>query len=347
MAKATGQALWDFCEDLLAKGAGYVWGGRGKVYDEKEAETLYKSCGNGTYNEKYYMVTSMQRWKGKIVVDCSGMIQAFRIAKLDGVDRTANSLYEKDCPADKRGTIDTLPRNLRGVLLFMSNGSRMGHVGVYGGDNTTIESSNSKKGVIKRDPMIESCWTHWGIPTWLEPTVIGEEKTEETPKVVKPIITPLPTKKEENSDKKAINKDDVDAGNTTTVIKKPTMPLKSCRVSKCYRLNVRKGPSITNPSIATLGKDDIVDVYAIKGNWAKIDDDEEKWCSTKYLVELPKYEVVNCSSLNVRTGPGVKNKIVKILKKGDIVFEYGIASNGWIQIGKDKYVSNKYVKKIQ
>ena len=325
MAKATGQSLWEFCEDLLAKGAGYVWGGRGKIYDEREAKTLFNSCGNGTYDEKYYMVTSMERWKGKIVCDCSGMIQAFRIAKLDGVDRSANGLYTDECPENRRGTIDTLPINLRGVLLFKKSGSRMTHVGVYGGDNTTIESSTSKKGVVKKDPMIKSCWTHWGIPTWLEPTVIGDEPVKET--VKEPVKEVIKADEEE--------------------VRIPTTPLKACKVTGCYRLNVRKGPSITNKSIATLSRGDIVEVFAIKGTWAKIDKDADKWCSTKYLTEITKYEVSGCSHLNVRKGPGVKNDVVKILNKGDIVFEYGVANNGWIQIGKDQFVSNKYVEKIK
>lgn len=319
MAKATGQSLWEFCEDLLAKGAGYVWGGRGKIYDEREAKTLFNSCGNGTYDEKYYMVTSMERWKGKIVCDCSGMIQAFRIAKLDGVDRSANGLYTDECPENRRGTIDTLPTNLRGVLLFKKSGSRMTHVGVYGGDNTTIESSTSKKGVVKKDPMIKSCWTHWGIPTWLEPTVIGEGSSD---------LPPVEETEEEE-------------------VKVPSTPLKVCIIANCYRLNVRKGASITNKSTGTLCKGDIVEVYAIKGNWAKIDKDEDKWCSTKYLVEVTSYKITNCYHLNVRKGPGTKYDVVKTLDRGDIVYEYSVASNGWIQIGKDQYISNKYVEKIE
>lgn len=332
MAKTvTGQALWEFCEDLLAKGAGYVWGGRGRVYDKKEAQSLFKTFGNGTYNEKYYMITSMERWGGKIVVDCSGMIQAFRIAKFDGVDRSANGLYTDECPADRKGTIDTLPRNLRGVLLFKQSGNKMSHVGVYGGDGTTIESYGSTKGVIKRDPMKESSWTHWGIPYWLEPTVIGG--TSEAPKTEE--------KKEETKPKEETKTPAKTPSNNTST------PLKVCKVDKCFKLNVRKGAGVSHASIAVLRKGVIVEVFAIKGNWAKIDKDEEKWCSTKYLVELDKYEITGCSHLNVRKGPGVNYKVVKCLDKGDIVYEYGIAKNGWIQIGADLFISYKYAKKIK
>ena len=315
MAKVTGQMLWDFCEDLHSKGAGYVWGARGNVYDEAEAQYLYKCYGSGTYNEKYYMITSMSRWKGKIVVDCSGLIQAFRRAKFDGKDNTANGLYD-ECPKDKRGTIDTLPKNLRGVLLFKKSGSRMGHVGVYGGNNTTIEAANSNSGVVKRNPMITSCWTHWGIPSWLEATDMTS----------KPAIDAKPSE------------DDDEVIATSS-------PLKVCKIGGCYRLNVRNGSSVSHKSIGTLAKNDIVEVYAIKGNWAKISDKEEKWCSVKYLRDLTKFVVSGCTFLNVRKGPGTKYGSVRTLKQGDVVWGYDVADNGWVKISEgNEYASGKYLK---
>ena len=320
MAKVLGQSLWDFCEELIKKGAGYVWGGCGNVYDEKEAERLYKTYGNGNYNEKYYMVTSMQRWKGKIVVDCSGMIEAFRRAKFDGKDNTANSLYYDECPESNRGTLDTLPKDLRGVLLFRANGSRMSHVGVYGGDNTTIESYGSSVGVVKKDPINKSSWTHWGIPSWLEPTKITKKsETVKTTQAAKPV--------------------------TSKPVAKSAKPLMVCKVTGCSKLHVRKGPGILNSSIGTVKRGDIVNVYFIKGNWGRIDEKADMWCSIKYLAALPKYEIVNCTSLNVRKGPAVTNKVVNYLHAGDIVWKYG-EEYGWYKIGPNQYVSKKYLKAL-
>ena len=53
MANVSGQLLWDFCTELLEGGAGYVWGARGEVYTEAEAEYLYKLYKTGTYDKKY------------------------------------------------------------------------------------------------------------------------------------------------------------------------------------------------------------------------------------------------------------------------------------------------------
>ena len=115
--KVDGQLLWDFCKDLVANGAGYVWGARGKKYDLAEAKYLLDTYGTSTYNKTYYMTTQMKRFGGKIVVDCSGLIQAFRIKYLDGKDSTAQGLYEPIPPINTLiGCFDLLRSN--SILVF-------------------------------------------------------------------------------------------------------------------------------------------------------------------------------------------------------------------------------------
>lgn len=315
MEKVSGQLLWDYCEDLVEQKAGYVWGARGDVYTKQEAEYLYKNYQSSTYDKKYYFETSMERWQNRIVVDCSGMIQGFRRKHYDKKDATAQGLYEQ---CKTTGTIDTLPKNLRGVLVFTKSSSgRMGHVGVYGGDNTTIESMNSKKGVVFSNPIREASWTHWGIPEWLEPVDMGSEKQ--------------PVKKEETV-KPTVN------SNNNDVFK----------VTNCSWLNVRKGPGTKYGVVKSIPHGTFVSVYNKNGNWYRIDKNTELWVSANYLKVLPKYKISNCLFLNVRNQPNAKGKIVRTLKAGDTIHCYATATSGWLKISeKEEYISFKYVKVLQ
>lgn len=305
MEKLSGQLLWDYCEDLVANKAGYVWGARGEVYTVKEAKYLLSCYKTGTYNELYYMTTQMKRWGGKIVVDCSGLIQGFRRKYGDKKDNTAQGLYE-ECGKNV-GTIDTLPTNLRGVLVFKKSGKKMGHVGVYGGDNTTIEAYSSEKGVIKSNPMKKSSWTHWGILPFIEPVEMFKEEKD--------------------------GKEIEEGGVPYTV-------------TNCTMLNIRAKAASTGKQIGVLNKGDLVFVYAEKNGWCKIDKDEEKWCSKKYLKMLQRKMVVNCSALSVRNKPTASGKRIATLKRGDYVYVFGVADTGWIKIDNDteKYCSFKYLQ---
>jgi len=317
MEKVSGQLLWDYCEDLVEQRAGYVWGARGEVYTKQEADYLYKTYQSSTYDKKYYYETSMERWQNRIVADCSGLIQGFRRKHYDGKDATAQGLYEQ---CEKTGTIDTLPKNKRGVLLFNRTNGRMSHVGVYGGDNTTIESMNSKKGVVLSNPIRTASWTHWGIPSWLE---VVDMKTANKPVVKEPV---------KNN------------ANTNTVVKETGNLYK---VTDCSWLNKRKGPGTKYEIIDAIKVGTVVTVYATNGQWAKIEKNKEVWCSLKYLKELPKYKVSNCFRLTVRNQSSTKGKAVRYLKVGDIVYCYKIAPTGWLKISeKEEYISFKYVKLI-
>lgn len=303
MANASGALLWKYCTELLESGAGYVWGARGEKYTQAEAEYLHSVFKTGTYDKTYYFDTSMKRWKDKIVVDCSGLIQGFRRKHYDGKDTTANGLFAQ---CDETGTIDTIPTNERGVLIFRkdSNG-KMGHVGVYGGDGTTIEAMNSKKGVVKQN-LNKTRWTHWGIPAWLD--------TE--------------TVKEEDDDDEVITK---------------TPALWVGSVTGCHMLNVRREASTKGQIYKTLKAGEIVSIYEERGNWVRINPNAQYWVSKKYITELPKLVVAKCFVLTIRNAPNTKGKKLGYLKAGSTVYKYGVAETGWYKIGPDeRYISNKY-----
>jgi uncharacterized protein (TIGR02594 family) len=127
-------------------------------------------------------------------------------------------------------------------------------------------------------------------------------------------------------------------------------------------LNVRTGAGTTFPMAgAALTSGAKVKVYEKKDGWLRIGNGQ--WVSGKY-VELtgkagetqttkpaPKPDpkpvatgTVTASSLNVRSEPNTTSKVVDTLKSGaqvTIISE----SDGWMQIGPDRWVSGKYVQK--
>lgn len=290
ISKVSGSLLWSFCEDLVKKGAGYVWGGHGKVYNKTHMEALYKSYNTSKYNYEYYHTTQWKRWGNKIVVDCSGMIQAFRIANLDGADDTANGLYTK---CTKKGSIASLPKNRRGVLVFVYNKSTktMTHVGVYGGDDTTIESKDSASGV--KHLRLDKRWTHWGIPDWLNPTIIKSTDIIGAGRVTAELLN---VRAGCGSGHKSLR----------TITKNTVVPLyeisgKWVRISKTNEewvsqsyirnetpcvikassLNVRNKPNASGKSVDILHEGDKVYSFDVnpKTGWIKISPDEDRWIS--------------------------------------------------------------------
>lgn len=52
---------------------------------------------------------------------------------------------------------------------------------------------------------------------------------------------------------------------------------------------------------------------------------------------------VNAGALNVRSGPGTKNGVVRVLKKGEKVSPAS-CDKGWCKLGEGEFVSKKYLK---
>lgn len=299
VTKVSGSLLWSFCDELVKSGAGYVWGGHGKIYNNAHMKALYNTYKSSKYDWKYYSETQWKRWANKIVVDCSGMIQAFRIKHLDGKDDTANGLYTK-CVS--KGTIDSLPKDKRGVLLFVYSkaSNTMVHVGVYGGDGTTIESKDSATGVTHR--ALDNRWTHWGIPEWITPTTINTAKIIGGGRV---ICTSINVRKGPNSKNYAVAKSlshgDVVPYYAKSGIWRKISPTEELWVStngsymkpvpeytvKAANLNVRNKP-VSGNVVGVLHTNDVVYDFkpeSSKESWIKIDPYNEKWVSSnaKYV----------------------------------------------------------------
>ncbi len=130
----------------------------------------------------------------------------------------------------------------------------------------------------------------------------------------------------------------------------PTTPFVSpdgfCSVT-ASKLNVRNSPStFTGKVVGSLNKGEKVNGFLLKGDWLKISETEEKWCSYKYIKPTIG-TIVNCSKLNCRTSP-IDGQVRFVLNSGD---EIRVLSkepkSGWfyVEFGqKTGYLSPKYVK---
>lgn len=158
-----------FAERAYKEGWGYVWGASGEVYTMDVAKNLLKSYATGQYNSTYYLSTQLKRWGGKRVVDCSGLIQAFR-----GQDDTANGLMQK-CKV--KGVLSDFSGNM-GQLVFCAKTGHADHVGIVVENGYVIHSTSSVKGVIKeRLATSTRGFTHYGIPDWIDFSFDTPKKT--------------------------------------------------------------------------------------------------------------------------------------------------------------------------
>lgn len=154
-----------FAQQALAAGTGYVYGTFGQLctaalLDQKARQYPADNLAGGT------MRTVGNKWLGRRVTDCIGLIKYFLMADKYGDNPTYlpqyDSLNADDLfkAAKESGPISTLPE-IPGMLLHMS-----GHVGVYIGGGYAIEAAGTANGVIKTK-VAGRGWDHWYKCIWL------------------------------------------------------------------------------------------------------------------------------------------------------------------------------------
>ncbi len=154
------QALIDLFRQVLQEKWGYIWGTSGEKWTEAKQRELEKTTDSDRAQGRKYG----SKWIGHTVADCSGLFSwAFR--KLGGtMYHGSDTMYRKWCTDKgelKKGKrIDG--RMLKpGTAVFVWNGSRYSHVGLYVGDNTVIEAMGTINGVTTTK-VTAGKWTHWG-----------------------------------------------------------------------------------------------------------------------------------------------------------------------------------------
>jgi len=138
----------------LAEGWGYIWGTRGQVWTQAQQDRATRDM----------TVRYGQKWVGKRVADCSGLIKwAFR--ELGGdIYHGSNTMWNSYTDKAKRGTVSSEMRIFPGTAVFQVNDGKRTHVGIYVGQGkygveTVIEAQGTRTGVVESKL---SSWDEWG-----------------------------------------------------------------------------------------------------------------------------------------------------------------------------------------
>jgi hypothetical protein len=152
--------LVKWCKNAEQNGWGYVWGGYGQICTEKYLDEMAEKYPANT-EAGGEMRTVGEKWIGKRVTDCIGLIKSYMWYDPDSGEITAGSNNFKDCSASsiwnnvkESGNISTMP-DTPGLAVWMP-----GHIGVYIGDGYVVEAQGTAYGVVKTK-LSGRGWTKW------------------------------------------------------------------------------------------------------------------------------------------------------------------------------------------
>lgn len=120
-------------------------------------------------------------------------------------------------------------------------------------------------------------------------------------------------------------------------------------------VNFRKGPSTDYASLGKLNKGYKVEYISETNSWSKVKyNGQTGYVYSKYVAQTSttsntQVKYVNCTSLNVRSGPGTSYSIIKSISTNTKV-EVISTNNGWLKIKEGSttgYVSAKYLSDSQ
>lgn len=137
------------------------------TFGQTASAGLYKS--NKARLPAYYTAQDFSRQYGQRVHDCVGLIKGYLwsdtptsvpkyLAAPLRQDLDAQGMYDACSP---HGTISSMP-DTPGCLVFIKEGSKIGHVGVYIGGGNCVEAKGHRFGVVQT-ALKGRGWTHWGI----------------------------------------------------------------------------------------------------------------------------------------------------------------------------------------
>lgn len=128
-------SLLDLC--LPKVGCGYVWGSQGEMCTRELLNKMVNTFGTKHY---YFEGFSAEKWLGKQVFDCSGLIVwAGNLLGIIKGDHTAAGLYN---------LCDKITNPVAGDLCF---NDRLTHVGIYAGNGKYLHAKGTRDGVVLTD----------------------------------------------------------------------------------------------------------------------------------------------------------------------------------------------------
>ena len=154
------QSLITLFRQALQEHWGYIWGTAGEAWTAAKQAALEKTTDADRAQGRQYG----SKWIGHKVADCSGLF-SWAFKQLGGyMYHGSDTMYRKYC-SDK-GELKKGKRADNAVLkpgtaVFVWNGKKYSHVGLYVGDNTVIEAMGTINGVTTTK-VTAGKWTHWG-----------------------------------------------------------------------------------------------------------------------------------------------------------------------------------------
>lgn len=139
---------------------GYIWGTAGDKWTAARQAAIEKTTDPERAQARKYG----SKWIGHYVADCSGMF-SWAFKQLGGyMYHGSDTMYRKYCVDKgelKKGKRTDGKTLQPGTAVFVWNGTKYSHVGLFIGNNTVIEAANTQQGVIKNTATATK-WTHWG-----------------------------------------------------------------------------------------------------------------------------------------------------------------------------------------
>ena len=153
-------ALIEKFQQALADQWGYIWGTAGEKWTAaKQAELEKTTDADREQGRKYG-----KKWIGHMVADCSGLF-SWAFKQLGGyMYHGSDTMYRKYCTEHgelKKGKRTDGATLKPGTAVFVWNGKKYSHVGLFIGNGMVIEAMGTIKGVTTTK-VTETKWTHWG-----------------------------------------------------------------------------------------------------------------------------------------------------------------------------------------
>ncbi len=144
-------------------GCGYVLGTYGQICTQ---ELLEKRAADDPGNGASYYLGNCARWIGKLVTDCSGLIEWFLLKQgVTNCDSYSGGMYKQWCT--ERSTDMSIMVHQPGVVVFKRNSNGVYHMGIYVGRDRVIEAKGAMHGVVVSQFSADPAWNAWGYFDWL------------------------------------------------------------------------------------------------------------------------------------------------------------------------------------
>jgi len=180
----TGEMLAKQAETAYQERWGYIWCTAGEIWTQAKQTMLEKKYNSDQEKYKDYemAVRYGDRWFGRKVTDCSGLIKwATGKLGLKGIYHGSNSMFNKNCKK-----VEKIRKGVKipiGAVIFTGNEQEQhNHVGILISSTCVLEARGTQYGVV-HTALSNKKWTYWGMlngVSYEEPAVPVSTEKETT-----------------------------------------------------------------------------------------------------------------------------------------------------------------------